>query len=380
MQGLLTFWSMVGILALVAWRGNKWFAQRNAAHTDSHQGISYKYHEEHSKIGKLVNLLLTFDVPSARHFRVRRESWYDRFGKGIRLAVESEAGEPVFDNMFFLDSDDEALVALLMKDRKVRSALIILMGRIVRHGARLISLDAENGKLSLYMRAFSVDDPARLREECTAFLVPFLQAIRDLPTTAIRAERGARVNPDKARHAALIVFVVGCASAIWITFMSSDRLSDPWSFIRFSAIIGMIAFAILTRWALRHLGRASNRHRAMALWCFFALIGVVCFSFTALRAINIHLDFAAHEAVVVKKAELAIHYRRKVGTTYTIHYHLDTASKYHDEYSSISWFEFRHLREAWLGDNSGPAIVHIHPGLLGFQWKAVDPLPITVAD
>lgn len=380
MWAMLQFWFFIGTLVFVAWHGNKWFAQKTAAHSDDHEGEKYAYHEERSRYGKLVNLLLSFDVPRERTFRLRRESWFDRLGKGIRLAVEPEAGETVFDKMFFLDSDDETLVTLLMHERKLRSSLIILMGRMTRQHARLISLDAQNGKLTLYMRAFSAVDPVRLREECVAFLRPLLEGIRSLPSTSARTPRNAARALDKMHQVALVMFAIGCGAATWITFMSPDRLTEPWAFIRFSALAGTIAFLALTWASLRHFGRASNRHRALLFWTFFALSGLVCLSFTVLRAVNIHLDFAEHELVAVDKVSLSTYYQRRAGNSYAVHYHLDSSPKYHDEYASISWFEFRRLRDTWAGNDSGPAVVNIHPGLLGFEWKAIDPLPATVAN
>lgn len=375
MQSMLIWWSFIGIIVFVAWRGNKWFAQRNTAHADTHQGETYNYREERSKYGKLVNLLLTFDVPSARHFRLRRESWFDRFGKGIRLAVEAEANEPVFDKMFFLDSDDEVLVALLMQERKLRSALIILMGRIARQRARLISLDAENGKLTLYMRAFSVAEPVRLREECVAFLTPLLQAIRELPTMPTREVHRAIDSAKMLRRLALILFAIGTGSITWIAFMCSDRLVEPWLFARLSGMVGVLAFVVLSMWALRQLGRSSNRHRAMLFWTFFSLIGLLCCSFVALRAANIHLDFAEHESLVADNVTLSEYYRRKVGTTYSIVYHLEDRSESEFGSATIDWFDSRKLRKTWNNHDSGPGILYIHRGLLGFQWKKIEALP-----
>lgn len=376
MWGFLIWWSLIATLVLALWRGNKWTALANTRHLDMHDGERYGYHEVRSKADVLRMLLLSFDVPAERFFRLRREGWFDRFGKGIRLVVEPEAGDPAYDKLFFLDSDDEALVSLLGKQKVLRTLLVSFLGRLERQKARLISMDAENGKLSLYIRVNLVSKPGQLREECVAWLNPLLQAIRNLPARHADPSRTSNVSSDIVRQVALALFAFGGYSVSWIWIMSSERLLEPSALAWSSAIFSAMALVALTLWALKHLGRASNRHRALAMWLFLSVMGIPFCSFTLIRAINISLDFAEHETIDVKNAELSTYHQRKSGPIHSVSYEFNDGSIHESDSLRIDWFEYRRLREAWKDKDAGPAIVHIHPGLLGFKWKEIVPQSI----
>ncbi|MGB0134482.1 hypothetical protein [Dokdonella sp.] len=380
MWGFMPWWGLITCLTLVIWRGNKWFAQLNPRQVDSLGGERYGYHEERSGIGALGRLLLDFDVPAARFFRLRRENWFDRFGKGIRLVAEPEARDPIYDKLFFLDSDDESLVNLLWENKELRALLVSFLGRLERKGARLISMDAGNGKLSLYIGVGSVRRTGQLREESVAWLMPFLQAIRTLPASPTRPARASRIPADVVRRVGLTLFAFGGYSASWIWIMSSERLFEPAALTWFSAIFSVLAYIALAIWAFRHLGRVSNRHRALAMWLFLSAIGIPLCSFALIRAININLDFAEHNTFAVEDAVLATHHKRKGGPIHRVSFRILDGTHHQSDSLRIDWLDYRRLRSAWKDKDTGPVIVHVHPGLLGFGWREIIPQPAPVED
>jgi hypothetical protein len=371
MIGLLKYWSFVLMVILVAWRGTHWFARSGQARSGMIRGEDYDFHEGRSKAGLLVNLLLTFKLPRARYFRLRRENWFDRFSKRIRLSVEPQANEPNFDRIFYLDSDDDALIELLRDSPKLKSILVGLMTRLRRNRAKLIYLSAENGTLNLYMRVFSTLDPEKLRAECAAWLVPLLEAVRALPQGKPASTWNAPY--ELTRRISLGLFAFGGFTSTWVFCMSPDRLVSPWLLIKWSSILSIAVTLSLTLWALPRLGRASNRHRALLLWIVLTSIGSTLCCFVVTRAVNIHLDFREPTGQVLGQAKLLGMSNSRSRGTYEVIFHSDDEPERQRERMAISWFEQRRLAQTWYGDASGPALLTTHPGLLGFGWKEIRP-------
>lgn len=370
---LIYFWSFILTIVLLAWRGSLWYARDGAgpAHSGMVQGERYDFYEGRSKVGLLINLLLVFKLPRERFFRLRRESWFDRFSKGIHLSVEPQANEPAFDHMFYLDSDDDALIDLLRSSPKLKSILVGLVTRLRWHNAKLIYLSAESGALNLYMRVFSTNDPGRLQAECVAWLVPLLDAIRALPQSK-RISAGSAPY-ELVRKIGLGLFAFGGFTSTWISCMSPDRLISPWVLIKWSSILSVAVFLALTIWALPRLGRASNRHHALLLWIFLTSIGSVLSCFVATRAVNIHLDFRAPTGQLSGHAKLFVVSNRRAGVSYTVSFHGDGAPDRQRESLAIGWFEHLRMSRAWHGAKEGPALMTTHPGLLGFVWREIRP-------
>lgn len=59
--------------------------------------------------------------------------------------------------------------------------------------------------------------------------------------------------------------------------------------------------------------------------------------------------------------------------TYHIHFRQQGTSI--GDVATINWFEYRRMRAVWKGSEEGPAVLQIHPGLLGFKWQEIQPRP-----
>jgi len=369
MLNLLFWWGLILTIAAAIWHGSRWMAFKAQPFDCEDHGEPYQCREERAKNGRLTALLLSYKIPQRPRFCLRREGWFDMFGKATRLAVEPQAGDPRFDTRVYIDSSDRELIALLQTRADLRSALLNLMQRLKAQGARYGSLIGEDGYAHLYLIVAKARDADRLRGECAAWLAPFLQALRTLPVDLTIARSGPVARLDKPRLLGFALFSVGCCMAAWIALISPERLLDPWALFRFSLTPAAIATVLLLSWTVRSMAAVSNRHRALLEWLLLAPIGVVLCSFAAVRSINLHFDFVAPQAVAVSDASLHLSYRRRRGTIYSVAFRSDHPAIGGYNSMVIDADTYQRLNRAWQGDKRERATVLLHPGVLGFAWK-----------
>ncbi len=373
MLNLLLWWGLILTFVTALWHGSKRLAMNAGAQECEDHGEHYLCREEHAKGGRLINLLLSFEIPRHLSFRLRREGWFDAFGKATRLAVEPQAGHSRFDEVFYIDTGDQPLIALLQAQADLRATLLSLMLRLKSQSARLLSLSGEDGKLHLYLHVAPVRHVGRLRGECVGWLAPLLQALRRLPAAHTGAQRSRKVKADLPRLVSFGLFTVGAFAAAWIAFVSPERLIDAWALFVFSLAPGAILFLILLLWAVRRVDALSNRHRGLFEWVALALPGMVLCSFVAVRGINLHLDFAVPQAIPVHDVGLYTTYRRKVGTIHHVGFKSDHPAIDGGHSMVIGASHYRRLNATWRGTKSDKATLLLHPGVFGFAWKEIIP-------
>lgn len=370
---LFFWWFMIFTVAAAIWRGGRRMAMKKQPFDGEDHGECYQFREEHDKHRRLTGLLLSYKIPQRPQFCLRREGWFDVFGKATRLAIEPQAGDPRFDTSVYIDTSDRELIALLRMRAELRSALLNLMQRLKTQGARYCSLSGEAGHVHLYLNVAQARDVDRLRGECTAWLAPFLQALRTLPASWSLVRGGPFAELDKPRLMSFLLFTAGCCFALTIAFLSPDRLSDPWALFRFSLVPAVIATLMLLVWSVRSTAAVSNRHRALLEWLLLAPIGAVLFSFAAIRSINVGLDFAVPQGVAISDFEVYQTRQRRGRTVYHVSFRSDHPMI--DGYDSmvIGGDTYQRLHAARLRDKTSRATLLLHPGVFGFAWKEIVP-------
>jgi hypothetical protein len=194
-----------------------------------------------------------------------------------------------------------------------------------------------------------------------------------MPTANNGSQHGRSAPLDLPRLVCYGLFTVGALSGTWIGFISPERLTDPGALFVFSLAPGAVLFLILLLWTIRRADALSNRHRTLFEWIALALPGMALCSFVAVRAINLHLDFAVPQAIPVHDVELYTTYRRKAGTFYHVTFQSDHPEIDGRDSMLIDAGHYRRLNAAWQGNGSDKATLLLHPGVFGFTWKEIIP-------
>lgn len=144
---LLFWWFLFGQLAFVLWLGHRfsWKQNQNTIWRDD-GGERYEYREERSKNDALGNIVMSFAVPAGIGFKLRPETWLDRFSKALRLTHEPQLGDAEFDARFFFDADDANIIKWWRQNEALHSPLNNLIKRLATQRVKMYSLDLRERK------------------------------------------------------------------------------------------------------------------------------------------------------------------------------------------------------------------------------------------
>ncbi|MBK9087660.1 MAG: hypothetical protein IPL90_00865 [Holophagales bacterium] len=233
-------------------------------------GEPCRYREERSRAGFVVSVCLSFDVPRAFRFTLRREGLYDRFAKAFGIAREPQLSHESFNDGFYLDAEDGLAPRLLEGSPRLPTLLATGFARVTEHGARLRAVTCHGGSLHLHLRTFGLNrmEIDRTAEEAAAWASPLLAAMRKVAAepweTALLQRRalGARIVPFVTFSLAIAVLTVALHA-------SAEALDGSRDLFLPALASGSAAFVAYVAWAWRRAFPAQ-RHRRALEWLFLA--------------------------------------------------------------------------------------------------------------
>lgn len=324
-------------------------------------GKPYKLEHIQAKNG---NHTFQFGVvcPKEFHFRIKRETGWDRFAKSIGLSVEQCFSDPEFDEAFYVVSDNPSLAKEFAEVPAFRAVIKALFS-----DKNLRTLTCEGQHLIAKYQFKSADmppkqywDPAQ-----THVIIAALHEIADT-LSMLRSN-----NTSQDPHVWKAAFLVSLASGVLVLgsielfrlakFQRYDPLLESWPLVRDSAIF---AFILLSAWLVltaAWLRGSSHAHIVMLEVLVSGGIGLLLGSYVLARDLNCEWDTAP--ARIYQVQVLAKHHHRhsKSPDTYSFSIQpsaldalptvIDVTSR---DYARFSDHELIEL--------------HVKPGLMGYPW------------
>lgn len=318
--------------------------------------------------GIVVGAVLSFEVPHARRFNLRREGLFDRLSKGLHLTDDAHAADERFDRHFFVDTQDEPFLQLLRSRNDLRVGLFKLS---LAFDCK--TMTCENGWLRARLGSSFIAYGEGLESALLASFTPLLEALHGLPADEARAGQ----RPRRARTAlpfamALGFVLIGFLTLNFLHLFASDQLLEPYKLFRFSLILACVATVAYVLWANHRASNSANRHRWLLAWLFLAAPGIVMLSFIAVRSANALFDRAPAEPLAVTDVEIHLADAKRRGETRSLSFRSEHPRLRYFSSAAIDRETYDRLKTAWSGERSARATILLHPGALGFEWAQVE--------
>lgn len=211
-------------------------------------------------------LTVTLTIPQAPVMTVRRRNRFDRISSRLRFTRSMAAGDPEFDDRFYIDTAEPASAAALLSDDRLRRAITRFFSTNtteVRFGRDGVSIKQ---KLDLKERV----DP-----QTVAALLADLEAVSrpagrttlqfaDAPLSgkALRLRLGAPLALLIFAGIALIIVGTEMYPTLYPSFWDATRQALPWA-------VGLSAGYLLLAWLFA--GRRTDRHMTIGMVLLLAL-------------------------------------------------------------------------------------------------------------
>ena len=333
----------------------------------THDGAQYEF-AIHEQKGRKLGLLLRYAVPKGPRFFVRRENWFDRLGKRLRVAVEPQIGSDSFDERYYLDCPDPERLREL---REQPELMKVLRGFEARMSARRLSLHeirCIDGHFEVWLEGPGAERTALAEETALAWLAPLLDALRAMPARADK-QADSTVVP---RFVFVGFWGMGLLGGALVSQFCSERLIAPGALFWASLPWSMGALALALTLSFRAIGPTARRHRVLGACLLVGIPGFALTGFLVARALDLSLPQGQPEVFPVTKARLGESYQRKRGKVYRVAFHTDDRRVWVISPLELSSSDYERMRAAWGPNAERDATLLRYPGALGAPWVVLD--------
>jgi hypothetical protein len=362
-------WFVLGLVSLVVFFGYRLFRKLYWAWgwTDDHGHQKHNgepYKTRHTSHKETHWFRFAVVCPPEFHFRIKRETMWDRFAKRIRLSVEQQLKDPEFDESFYLVSDDPALAGELAQLDELRQVIKALfrdpnMHTLVCEGRHLVAELKTSGPLA--PAEYDGGDRGRLIVSALQELARVLAWVTEV--------HGAKRRDFYALRAALLVSVASAMLALGFVelfrlfqFERGDVMLDAADMLGFSALVAAVVLFFLLGATATLLRGSSHAHIVMWEVLISGGLGLLMSGYALARDINTEWDDQVATPVVVEVTRKHQGYRRKRGTYYQIYFTpVDGGARLPGR------LEVPRSVYA-LAVEGEQLVVHVKPGYLGYRW------------
>lgn len=332
-------------------------------------GKPYKLAHNQSKNGKTHILRFGVICPKEFHFRIKRETHWDRAAKRIGLSVEQTFNDPQFDETFYVVSDNPALAKALAEVPAFRDVLKTLfrdtnLQRLICEGQHLVAHYQVKTDGSL---------PAPYRDSVSINLI--VRALHEIADTlTILRDASSTRDPQVWKAAVLVsiasgVLLLGVVEMLrFVQFARYDPLLESWALIRDSVVVSLILLAAWLAMTAKWLRGSSYAHIVMGEVLVSGGLGLLLCSYLLARDLNCEWDTSSARVYPVEILAKHHHVHRKSPDTYSLSIHSfsgyalpDSIDVTYRDYAKVSAHTSIEL--------------HVKPGLIGYPWieKIVTP-------
>lgn len=349
-------------LSLLVLKGPRAFYFPRRLEPRTRDGLAYSYGIQRYR-DETTGFVLRFAVPAGLRFSLREENSFDRIAKTLRLTSEPQVRDAAFDDRFYVDCEDEALLGDARSPSGLIKHFVVLQARLRATAARLGEVRCADGKLDVLIQRDMSSGAAHTEDVALQLLLPIVAEL---------AARGSapRRWVDRCYRARLLfvaVFLVGGAACTWVDEFCSERLIDerglyssiPWS-------LGGLTLALLA--TLVYIRPSPARHRTLVACLLVGLPGFLCSGALAMRTLNLMLPQPRPEAIALNQAYLMPATDRRGSRHYRVVFDTDDRRVRYLTPIALSSEEYQRLQRAWGPEPRRPAFLALHPGALGLPW------------
>ncbi len=316
---------------------------------------------------RVVARLWGVAAPAGYDFRLHTEGWFDRACHRLGVNAERSVGDPEFDRMIFIESDDERLVSALRGAPALRARMLELQRQLSFKGLLKCSWESAGGRLWIEARGGAEASP-----ELTGEIVATLQELaRALPTTHASTRNGdafvRRALLLLAMNAGFLALAI--ATLIRVSQGRTDLL-DPWAMFWALLPAGLVLATVYIVTGARWLRSSARAHRVLAELLFLGVPAIVVGAYGLAREANIAFDASTPGWRVVDQASTSQRtYRcgrrnRRTCHAYSLHLPAGIDGDGVPRVLRLDRTEFARL------PGQGPVDVDVRSGALGFAWVA----------
>ncbi len=323
-------------------------------------GKPYKLQHQQDKNGTQT---FRFGVvsPKAFHFRIKRETGWDRFAKAVGLSVEQCFSDPEFDEAFYVVSDHPALAKELAEVAPFRAVIKALF-----RDSNLIKLTCEGQHLVGQYKVKSGEPSGQYWAPAhTRIIVSALHEIAD--TLSSLPNTGTTRDPHVWKAAFLVslasgVLIVGALEMFRLASIHRvDPLLESWPMVRDSALFSLALLAAWLVFTAAWLRGSSHAHIVMGEVLVSGGLGLLLGSYVFARDLNCEWDDASATIYQVQVTAKHLHRHRKSPDTYSFSIQPSVLALLPASID-VTYRDYVRYNENDLLE------LHVKPGLMGYPW------------
>lgn len=362
-------WFALGLISLTIFFGHRLFRKLYWAWgwTDDHgqqtlNGQTYK--TRHSSHKGVHSFRFAVVCPPGFHFRIKRETGWDRFAKHIGLSVEQQLDDPEFDEHFYLVSDDPALASELAQLSELRQVI-----KAMFRDPNMRALRCEGRHLMAELKATGTSVSAEYGFGKSGRLV--VSALQELSRALawVAELHGAKYRDAYVLRAALLVSLASATLVLGIVevfrliqFERGDVMLDAVELFGTSTLAAATVLFLLLAITAALLRGSSHAHIVMWEVLVSGGFGLLLSAYAVARDINCEWDGQMSTPVMVEVERKYKGHRRKRGTYYQIYLSPVAGGTPLPKRLEVSY------RVYALAEPGERLVVHIKPGYLGYRW------------
>lgn len=365
--GLVTL-SLVVLGSFWLRRASGWIGESVTIVDPRGQTRQYQWLESKSK-GKPTGYCIGVDTVQGYQFRLIEEGLLHRRAKEFGIGVEQSVGDSIFDQTFFIDSDDQRVGLALRRSPEVRRALLELRQQVQQQG-RFTRIQAFRGRLWIEVASTDgIPDPS-VRHGIASTLILLDEALRQQDVGGTRMR-----DPFLFRAMLFLSLSTGLAifGLLSLTRLSAARLDLDSGYLWWlSLVVGSVLAFALAFAALKVLQQSSRAYRVLVELLTIGLAGAILSSHGLIFEFNRDFDSGVPTLYRGLQAKVQSHtYRcgkngRNTCTRHTLHLDGERPSELAE--LRIASDMAARLRSA------SEVRVEIKPGALGGRWiRAIVP-------
>jgi hypothetical protein len=296
------------------------------------------------------------------HFRIKRETAWDRYAKSLRLSVEQTFNDPEFDETFYVVSDNPVLTRELSEVPAFRAVLKALfrdknLRRLTCEGQHLVAeyrLGSGEGSPGHYQKPTTVHGIVSALHEISDYL-------------ALLDDSGATRDPYVWKAAFLVslasgILFLGLAELVRFgKIQSFDPLLASWPLFRESLLASVVILCAWLILAAAWLRGSSHAHIVMGEILVSGGLGLVMGTYLFARDLNCEWDNAPAQVYFAEVIEKHHHRHRKAPDTYSLSI-VHRGIGILPPSVEVTFRDYQRVHEQELVE------LHIKPGLMGHAW------------
>lgn len=300
--------------------------------------------------------------PGSFHFRIKRETGWDRYAKALRLSAEQTFNDPEFDETFYVVSDHPVLARELSEVAAFRAVLKALF-----QDRNLRRLTCEGQHLIAEYR-FGSGEASPEHYEMPATIQGIVTALHEVSDYLASLENADGARDPYVWKAAFLVslasgmLILGVAELVrFAKIQNFDPLLYSWPLFRDSMLISAVILCAWLVLAAAWLRGGSHAHIVMGEILVSGGLGLLMGTYFLVRDLNCEWDEAPAQVYFVEVAAKHHHRHRKSPDTYSLSIEhrgigiLPPAVE-------VTAGDYRRVNERDLIE------LHVKPGLMGHPW------------